>query len=398
MTTTTAVTIHDRAAQYLMNNYGERRLALVRGEGAYVWDSDGTRYVDLLSGLGVNNLGHCHPNVVSAIHKQAETLLHVSNLYLIEPQVELAQLLIDHSCADQAFFCNSGTEANEAAIKMARRYSFNKYGEGRHTVVALTNSFHGRTMASLTATGQDKHKTGFQPLLPGFKHVPINNTDAMRDACDDTVCAVIVEPVQGEGGIYPCQKAFIQSVREICSAKDILLVFDEVQCGLGRSGHLFASEEFGVEPDMITLAKSMAGGVAIGALLAKSHAAEAFAPGAHAATFGGNPLACAAGVAAVQTVLDEKLAQRSRDLGARFMERLTVLAEKHNRIKEVRGMGLMIGVALQDAASDVIKAFFDEGYLVGSAGPNVVRFLPPLNIDEQELIRASAVLDAALSQ
>lgn len=396
--TTTAVTIHDRAAQYLMNNYGERRLALVRGEGSYVWDSDGKRYVDLLCGLGVNNLGHCHPNVVNAIKKQVETLLHVSNLYLIEPQTELAQLLIDNSCADKAFFCNSGTEANEAAIKMARRYSFNKYGEGRHTVVALTNSFHGRTMASLTATGQEKHKIGFQPLLPGFKHVPINDIDAVRDACDDTVCAVIVEPVQGEGGIYPCQTAYIKSLREICSAKDILLVFDEVQCGLGRSGHLFASDEFGAEPDMITLAKSMAGGVAIGALLAKTHAAEAFSPGAHAATFGGNPLACAAGVAAFQTLLDENIAQRSKEVGNRFMESLTALAAKHSRIKEVRGRGLMIGVELNDAASDVVGYFFEEGYLVGTAGLNVVRFLPPLNIDEQDLIRAAALFDAALSK
>jgi predicted acetylornithine/succinylornithine family transaminase len=396
--TTTAASIHDRAAQYLMNNYGDRRLALVRGEGAYVWDSEGKRYVDLLCGLGVTNLGHCHPNVVRAIHKQAETLLHVSNLYLIEPQVELAQLLIENSCADKAFFCNSGTEANEAAIKMARRYSFNKYGEGRHSVVALTNSFHGRTMASLTATGQDKHKTGFQPLLPGFKHVPINDIDAMREACDETISAVIVEPVQGEGGIHPCQSAYIQSLREICSAKDILLIFDEVQCGLGRSGHLFASEELGAEPDMITLAKSMAGGVAIGALLAKSHAAEAFAPGAHAATFGGNPLACAAGVAALQTVIDEKLPQRSHDLGERFMESLQALVAKHSRIKEVRGRGLMIGVELNDSASDIVSYFLEEGYLVGTAGPNVLRFLPPLIIDEQELIRAAAMLDAALSR
>lgn len=396
--TTTAAAIHDRAAQFLMNNYGERRLALVRGEGAYVWDNEGKRYVDLLCGLGVTNLGHCHPNVVKAIQKQAETLLHVSNLYLIEPQAELAQLLIEHCCADKAFFCNSGTEANEAAIKMARRYSIIKYGEGRHTIVALTNSFHGRTMGSLTATGQDKHKTGFYPLLPGFKHVPINNIDAMRDACDDSVCAVMVEPVQGEGGVHPCQTGYIQSVREICSAKDILLIFDEVQCGLGRSGHLFASEEFGAEPDMITLAKSLAGGVPIGALLAKTHAADAFVPGSHAATFGGNPLSCAAGIAALNTLIDEELPQRSHELGARFMNRLHELAIKHSRIKEVRGRGLMVGVELIDAAVDVVSYFLQEGFLVGTAGPNVLRFLPPLIIDESDLIHAVEVLDSALSR
>ncbi len=397
MTTTTAA-IQEQAAHYLMNNYGDRRLALVRGEGVYVWDSEGNRYTDLLCGLGVNNLGHCHPKVVAAIKKQAETLLHVSNLYLIEPQAELAQLLVEHNSADKVFFCNSGTEANEAAFKMARRYSFNKYGEGRYTVVSLINSFHGRTMASLTATGQEKHKTGFQPLLQGFKHVPINDIEAMREAVDDTVCAVILESVQGEGGIYPCDEHYVKSVREICSAKDVLLIFDQVQCGLGRNGYNFAEEWFGVNPDMITLAKSLAGGVPIGALLANNNAAETFVPGTHAATFGGNPLSCAAGVAAFKTLIEENLAQRSRELGARFKRRLDERKTKHSRIKEVRGQGLMIGVEMQDPVADIVSYFLDKGYLVGTAGPNVLRFLPPLIVEEDILDQAAAVLDQALQR
>ncbi len=393
-----AIESHSTLADtYLMNNYGSRNLTLVRGEGVYVWDADGRRYVDLLCGLGVNNLGHCHPKIVEAIKKQAETLLHVSNLYLIEPQIELARILVEHSPADKVFFCNSGTEAVEGAIKMARRYSFDQFGEGRHRIIALQNSFHGRTLGALSATGQEKYHQGFQPLLDGFIHVPINDIEAMRKAIDKSVCAVLIEPVQGEGGIHPCDVEYIRQVRELCDEHKMLLIFDEVQCGLGRAGHLFASEEYGIEPDIITLAKSLAGGVPIGALLAKAESANAFVPGTHAATFGGNPLATAAGIATMKVLLDEKLPERSKRLGEMMKQQLSELANKHSRINEIRVKGLMIGIQMETPVSDLVGAMRDKGYIVGQAGPNVLRFLPPLNIDESMLPDAVSALDECLN-
>ncbi|MEW6235623.1 MAG: aspartate aminotransferase family protein [Candidatus Omnitrophota bacterium] len=393
---TTAETIQTNAQQYLTNNYGVRSLALVRGEGAYVWDSKGRRYLDLLSGLGVNNLGHCHPKVTAAIREQAGKLLHVSNLYLIEPQVELARLLVKHSPADKVFFCNSGTEAIEAAIKMARRYSFDKYGEGRHRIIALKNSFHGRTLGALSATGQTKYHHGFQPLVEGFIHVPINDIEAMRSAVNKSVCAVLIEPVQGEGGVYPCDEEYLKQVRQLCDENNLLLIFDEVQCGLGRAGHLFASEELGFEPDLISLAKSLAGGVPIGALLAKDEPAQAFVPGTHAATFGGNPLAAAAGVAAFNVLLDEKLPQRSKRLGQEFRNRLNELKKKHSCILEVRSKGLMIGVQMNFPVAELLLKLLERGYIAGPAGPEVLRFLPPLIIEENLLFEAIAALDELL--
>lgn len=387
--------IQSMAEHYLMSNYGQRSMALVRGQGVNVWDSDGRQYVDLLCGLGVNNLGHCHPRVTQAIQRQAETLLHVSNLYLIEPQVQLAKLLVENSPADKAFFCNSGTEAVEAALKMARRYSYDRFGAGRHKVIAMQNSFHGRTMGALSATGQAKYHKGFEPLLDGFIHVPVNDLDAIHKAVDDSVCAVILEPVMGEGGIYPCKKEYVQGVRELCNKRNMLLVFDEVQCGLGRAGHLFASEDLGVEPDAITLAKSLAGGVPIGALLAKDEAAGVLVAGTHAATFGGNPLSCAAGVAALSVILEEKLPQRSKELGGRFIGRLESMKEKYpQHIVEVRGKGLMIGVELAFPAAEAVTMLREKGYIAGVAGPNVLRFLPPLIVEENILDSVVDLLDS----
>ncbi|HOJ59450.1 MAG TPA: acetylornithine transaminase [bacterium] len=394
---TLAETLQSQAENVLMQNYGARNLALVRGQGAHVWDSEGRRYLDLLSGLGVNNLGHCHPKVVAAIQKQAQTLLHVSNLYLIEPQVQLAGLLVEHSPADRVFFCNSGTEAVEAAIKLARRYSYDHHGPGRHTIIALQNSFHGRTMGSLSATGQAKYQKGFEPMLERFVHVPINDLEALKAAVDETVCAVLLEPVQGEGGIHPCRPEYLRGVREVCDQHRLLLMFDEIQCGLGRSGHLFAADEFGVEPDVITLAKSLAGGVPIGAMLAKEEPAQSLVAGTHAATFGGNPLSCAAGVAAFQTIVDEKLPERSRALGGRFKERLLALQRKHEAIVEVRGLGLMLGVQLTFPAADALAFLRERGILAGTAGPEVLRFLPPLIVEEDELLASAEVLDEFLT-
>lgn len=385
--------LQQTAESVLTGNYGSRNLCLVRGQGVFVWDADGRRYLDLLSGLGVNNLGHCHPRVVDAIQRQAERLLHVSNLYLIEPQIDLARLLVDHSPADRVFFCNSGAEAIEAAIKMARRHSHNRKGAGERSIVCLTNSFHGRTLGALSATGQPKYHEGFAPLTPGFKHVPINDLEALRSAMDDEICAVILEPVQGEGGVHPCELEFLREARRLCDEREALLIFDEVQCGLGRAGHLFASDEFGVEPDLITLAKSLAGGVPIGALLAKEEPAAAFIPGSHASTFGGNPLSAAAGVAAFQTLLDDGLAERSKRLGEEFRERLRGLQAKHESLVEVRGAGLMIGAEMTFSTAGLIGALRERGILAGPAGPNVLRFLPPLIIEESPLFEIVDILD-----
>ncbi len=396
--TTPTETLISQAETYLTGNYGVRDYALVRGEGVYVWDAEGRRYLDLLSGLGVNNLGHCHPNVTAAIQKQAETLIHVSNLYLIEPQVELAKILVENSPADKVFFCNSGAEAIESAIKMARRYSFDRFGEGRHKIIALENSFHGRTMGSLSATGQTKYHQGFEPLVDGFVHVTVNDIGAMRNAVDDSVCAILLEPVLGEGGIHPCDTEYIRDIRALCDERNLLLIFDEIQCGLGRSGFLFASEAFGVEPDLITLAKSLAGGAPIGALLAKEEPAKSLVPGTHASTFGGNPLIAAAGAAAIKTILDEGLPSRSRELGGKFIERLGQLQKRHDSILEVRGMGLMIGVQLTFPASEIVAFLREKGIIAGIAGPEVLRFLPPLIIQEDILMPVIELLDEFLIQ
>ncbi len=393
----TSESIPSLAQHYLTGNYGQRDLTLVRGKGVYVWDPEGNRYIDLLSGIGVANLGHCHPKVVEAVKTQVETLIHVSNLYLIEPQIELAGLLIDNGPMDKAFFCNSGTEANEAALKLARRYAYDHYGPERHTLIALDNSFHGRTMGAISLTGQPKYHEGFQPLVPGVKHAPINDIEAMRSRFDESVCAVVVEPIQGEGGIHICRTEYLKSLRELCDSTGALLIFDEVQCGLGRAGHLFASDEFGVEPDMICLAKSLGGGVPIGAMLAKEHVAKSLAPGTHAATFGGNPLACAAACAAIKVILENQLAEKSKELGAKFKQRLEELQSKYNSIVEVRGMGLMIGVQMDEPAAPLIQQLRARGYIAGSAGPDVLRFLPPLIIEEDTLMPVVDVLDDLLS-
>ncbi|MGB9858965.1 MAG: aspartate aminotransferase family protein, partial [Moorellaceae bacterium] len=267
--------------QYVMRTYGRYPIALVRGAGARVWDADGREYLDFVEGLAVNSLGHCHPRVVEAIREQAGKLLHVSNLYWIEPQVELAQMLVENSDLDKVFFCNSGAEANEAAIKLARKYAKLHKGEECYEIISMRRSFHGRTLAALAATGQEKFHRGFEPLPVGFRYVPFNDLEALREAINSRTCAVMLEPVQGEGGVYPADPDYLKAVRELCDKEGILLIFDEVQCGLGRTGYLFAYQYYGVEPDLMTLAKALAGGVPIGAMLAKEEVAAAFAPGDH---------------------------------------------------------------------------------------------------------------------
>ncbi|MEL7563358.1 MAG: acetylornithine transaminase [Dehalobacterium sp.] len=386
-----------KGQKYVMNTYGRLPLAIVKGQGAYVWDADGKEYLDFVSGIAVNNVGHCHPKVVEAVAKQAETLFHCSNLYWIEPQVKLAKILVENSSFDKVFFCNSGAEANEGAIKLARKYAKKHWGEDKYEIITMKKSFHGRTLATLTATGQEKFHKGLEPLPEGFKYAPFNDLEALKQAVGPHTCAVMLEPVQGEGGVLPGEEAFIKGVRELCDEKRLLFIVDEVQCGLGRTGKLFGYQHYGIEPDIMTLAKALGGGAPIGALLAKEQVAEAFQPGDHAATFGGNPLVTAAGVAALTVLLDEDLAQNADAVGEYLRCKLEGLKSKFKFIKEIRGKGLLIGMECEMEVAGIVGACLKEGLLLLSAGPNVLRFLPPLNITFGQVDQAVGILEQALS-
>ncbi len=379
--------IIEAAGQVLMPTYARFPLALVRGEGTRVWDADGRVYLDFLSGIAVCALGHCHPALVAAIRQQAGTLLHVSNLYHIEPQVRLARLLVEQTFADKAFFCNSGAEANEAAIKLARKWQKDQGHRDRVEIVSAQQSFHGRTLATLTATGQDKVKVGFDPLPTGFYTVPYNDTAALAAAVGEHTAAVLLEPIQGEGGVRVPTPGYLQAAREICDRAGALLIFDEVQTGIGRTGTFLGCDHEGVAPDICTLAKGLGGGVAIGACLATDVVAASFGPGTHASTFGGNPLATAAACAVVQTLLDEGVLARCRETGAYFLERLEALASTSPAVAAVRGRGLLIGVELAGGrtAGPLVGELLDRGFLAGTAGAEVLRFAPPLTVARSEI-------------
>lgn len=382
--------------QYVMNTYGRLPMALVKGEGAWVWDADGRQFLDFVGGLAVNSLGHAHPKVAEAVCQQVQQLLHCSNLYWIEQQVKLAKVLVENSCADKAFFCNSGAEANEGAIKLARKYAKLHLGPDKYEIITATNSFHGRTLATITATGQDKYQQGFDPLPEGFCYVPYNDLAALKESIGPHTCAVMLEPVQGEGGVIPATPDYLEGVQALCREKGLLLIFDEVQCGLGRTGKLFSYQHYQVEPDIITLAKALAGGFPIGALLAKEHVAAAFQPGDHASTFGGNPLACAAALAAMETLLQDGLLANTQQVGQYFADKLKQLAEKYTFVQEVRGMGLMLGMELTIPGKDIVARCLEQGLLINCTNGNVLRFLPPLIITEQQVDQAIQILDQAM--
>ena len=365
--------------------YGRFPIILVKGKGTRVWDMDGKEYIDFLAGLAVCNLGHCHPKVVKAIQTQAEKLIHVSNFYYIEPQIELASLLCRQSFAGKVFFCNSGAEANEGAIKLARKYAKEKMTEGRYEIITMERSFHGRTMATLTATAQEKYHKGYAPLVPGFKYVPFNDIEALRKAIDPKTCAVLIEPIQGEGGVHIASEEYMRALRKLCDDQGILLIFDEVQVGMGRTGKLFAYEHYGIEPDLLTLAKSLAGGVPIGALLMKKEVGEVFKPGDHASTFGGNPLATAAGVAALTALLEEGMLENCQAVGDYFLGRLGELKDKLSVVQEVRGKGLILGMELKKEGGPVVKEMMEKGFLINCTMGNVLRFLPPLIVTKREV-------------
>jgi acetylornithine/N-succinyldiaminopimelate aminotransferase len=382
--------------KYVAHTYTRYPVLLVKGKGTQVWDMDGKAYLDFVAGLAVCNLGHCHPKVVKAIQDQAGKLIHVSNFYYIEPQIQLASLLCQHSFADKVFFCNSGAEANEGAMKLARKYAKEKMEGDRYEIITMERSFHGRTLATLTATAQKKFHNGYSPLMPGFKYIPFNDAEALKNAIDSKTCAVMVEPIQGEGGVNCPSEGYLKALRKICDEKGILLIYDEVQVGMGRTGRLFAYEHEGVEPDMMTLAKSLAGGVPIGALLIKKEIAESFEPGDHASTFGGNPLATAAGVAALTAILEEGMLENCQRVGDYFLKRLEEMKKKFRFIQEVRGKGLILGMELKIDGSSIVKEMMQRGFLINCTMGNVLRFLPPLIVTKEEVDQVVAALEEVL--
>ena len=393
--------IIEESERVLMPTYGRFPVALVRGRGCRVWDADGREYLDFLAGVAVCALGHAHPEVTAAIREQAERLVHVSNYFHIEPQVRLARLLVDHSFADRVFFCNSGAEANEGAIKLARKYAKERIDPGRFEIVAMAGSFHGRTLAALTATGQEKVKAGFDPLPPGFVHVPFDDAAALEAAVTEKTAAVLIEPIQGESGVRVPSEGFLAAARGICDRHGILLILDEIQTGIGRTGTLFAYEQCGIVPDIMTLAKGLGNGVPIGALLATEKIAQVFGPGTHGSTFGGNPLACAAAEATLGVILrdgprGETLLENALRMGARLLGGLNAIRARHPDVTDVRGRGLMIGLELGRDAKPVVDEALSRGLIANAAAGNVVRLLPPLIVTEAEADEALEILDAAL--
>jgi acetylornithine/N-succinyldiaminopimelate aminotransferase len=386
----------DLADKYIMNTYKRFPLVLVKGSGAKVWDVNGKEYLDFVAGIAVCNLGHSHPQVIAAVKEQLAKLTHVSNLYYTEPQAQLAKLLVENSFADKVFFCNSGAEANEAAIKLARKFAHENLSGDKFELITMKDSFHGRTMATITATGQEKFQFGFTPLLEGFKYVPFNDLPALEAAISEKTCGIMVEPIQGEGGVNIPDAQYLLKVREICDRHKILLIVDEVQTGIGRTGELFAYEHSGIKPDIMTLAKALGNGFPVGAMLATDRIANAFTQGNHASTFGGNPLAMAAAKATVKTILQEGILENCQKVGAYFLSELKKLQRKHNIIKEVRGKGLMLAVQLNIEAGDIVNECLQQGLLINSTGGETIRFVPPLIITARDVDQAIKVLDDVL--
>lgn len=389
----------ERSDKVFMKTYGRFPVAMVEGEGCRLKDADGKEYLDFVAGIAVCSLGHCYPPVTEAICKQAAKLVHVSNLYHTVPQTELAELLVDNSFADRVFFANSGAEANEAAIKLARKYS----EEGKFEIISLEGSFHGRTLATVAATGQPKFHKGFEPLPAGFRYAPFGDIKALEQLILPETCAILCEPLQGEGGVRPMDTDYLKGIRKLCDDRGLLLIFDEVQVGIGRTGSLFAYEQFGVEPDIITLAKALGNGMPIGAMLSKEKIAAAFEPGTHASTFGGNPIACAAAVVTLKTMLEKGFLKDVLKKGAYLTEKLEDIAKRYPQLAEgVRGLGLIQGLVLKPGATQhgpvIINKLFEKGVLLNFAGNAVLRCIPPLIVSCEEIDMLISALDKVLAE
>jgi acetylornithine/N-succinyldiaminopimelate aminotransferase len=369
--------------KYYMNTFGKRTpISFARGDGLYLYTKDGRKYADFMGGIAVNALGHSNPVVRRALHDQIDKVLHTSNLYYVENQALLAEKLVKMSCVDKVFFANSGAEANEGALKLARMY-FYKKGQGhKNEVITAINSFHGRTLATLAATGQEKYQKPYRPLTPSFVHVPPNDIEALENAVSENTCAIMLEVIQGESGVHPLTHAYLKAAREICDKKGILLIFDEVQTGMGRTGTMFAYEHFCIEPDIFTLAKALGGGIPIGAICAKDFC-SVFEPGDHGSTFGGNPFACRAALAVLEVLEKDELVENSKVMGQYFVDKINDI--KTDKIRQIRGRGLMVGIALGVDAKEVNKRLFEKGFLCGTVGDDTIRLLPPLNITKDEI-------------
>jgi acetylornithine/N-succinyldiaminopimelate aminotransferase len=374
-----------KAKKYIANTYNRYPIVVTKGEGCWIWDLNGRRYLDFLSGIAVCNLGHVRKEVLDGLVAQAGKLFHISNLFYMEPQIKAAEILVENSFGDKVFFCNSGAEANEAAIKLARRYSWKKYGEGRFEIIVMDNSFHGRTLCTLSATGQKKVQEGFDPLVEGFTYVPFNDMGALQKAISEKTCAVMLELIQAEGGVYVADKDYIKALRAITKEKDVLLILDEVQTGIGRTGKLFAYEHYDIEPDVITLAKALGNGFPVGALVGKDAVMEAFEPGTHASTFGGNPLAAATVTATLNTLLGEGIIKNCKAMGKYLHKHLLSLQKKYPFIIDVRGKGLIWGIELSIDGDAVQREFLKEGIILNCTKGKILRLVPPLIIGTEEI-------------
>jgi len=380
--------------KYVIPNYTRYPIAIARGKGVHAWDADGKKYLDMFPGWAVNGLGHCHPKVVKAIQAQAGKLLHVPNTFYMEPQGRLSKRISENSFGGQCFYCNSGAEANEAAIKLARIHS----PKGKYKIVTMRNSFHGRTLATISATAQPKYHKGFEPIVEGFTYVAFNNLKAVEKAADRHTCAVLLEPIQGEGGINVGRKEYLKGLRALCNKKKMLLIFDEVQTGMGRTGKYFGYQHFGVKPDVMTLAKALGGGVAMGAMVAKKSVAKSLVPGTHASTFGGNPLVCAAAIAVFDAIESEGLLENARLMGEYAMGKLRAMADEIDLIKEVRGVGLMIGVELTIPGADIANTCMDRGLLINCTHDTVLRFMPPMIVKKRHIDQSLRILRGVLKK
>lgn len=388
--------------RYMVPNYAPQKTIPVRGEGSRLWDQNGNEYVDFAGGIAVNSLGHCHPVLVGALKEQADKLWHLSNVYTNEPALKLAKSLVERTFADKAYFCSSGGEANEAALKLARRWAHDNHGEQKHKIISFRQSFHGRTFFTVSVGGQPKYSQGFGPVPGGIQHAEFNNLDSVRELIDDDTCAIMVEPLQGEGGILPATQEFLSGLRELCDKHNALLIFDEVQSGMGRPGTLFAYMRYGVTPDILTSAKSLGGGFPVGAMLTTEEIAKVFVIGTHGSTYGGNALASAVALAALEYIDTPEVldgVQRRHEL---IREHLDIINSKHGVFGDVRGMGLLIGAQMapeyEGRAKDILPLAIEEGVMALVAGPNVLRLAPSLVIPEEDIAEGMARLERAIAR
>jgi acetylornithine/N-succinyldiaminopimelate aminotransferase len=391
MTTQETIDLFDK---YVIANYGRLPRVIVKGEGCYLFDAEGNKILDMFPGWAVSAIGHCHPRVVEALRKQADELLHIDNTFYSEPQGKLAELLSERAFGGKCFFCNSGAEANEAALKLARLHT----SEGKYKFITAEGSFHGRTFATMTATAQPKHHEGLLPLLPGFVYVPFNDITELESAFSDEVAAVMVEPIQGEGGINLATAEYLQAIRRLCDENGAIVIFDEVTTGIGRTGKWFGYQHFDVEPEIITMAKALGGGVAIGAMMATEEVAASLAPGRHATTFGGNALVCAAAVATIEAIEQENLLENASQLGRYTMDKLEQLKQKHSIIDSVRGVGLMIGVQLNSSGTEIVDKCLENNLRINCTQGTVLRFMPPMIVTKNQIDQAIEILDGVLSE